>query len=161
MDLSGAVEFGTNARDATVHHVGRRHHVGSGLRVTKRLLGQRFERLVVEHVAARIVGRDQAILAVAGIGVKRHVGDDAELGERLLQRRHGARHQPVRIPGFLGARRLERRIDHRKQGQRRNAERLRAFGGLQQTIDALPLDAGHRSDCFDAITAVQHEDRID
>ena len=154
MDLAGTIEFGADARDAPVHHVRRRHDVGASLGVAQRLLGQRFERLVVEHVAARIVGGDQSVLSVAGVGVKRDVGNDTQFRELLLQSCDGARYQPVRIPGFLRSRRLERRIDHRKQGQRRYTKHLRAFGGLQQAIDTLPLDAGHRSNRFDAIAAI-------
>jgi hypothetical protein len=75
--MAGASSSAADAADAAVHHVRRRHHVGTGLGMAQRLLGQRFQRFVVHDVAAR-VGVDQAILAVAGIGVERHVGDDAQ-----------------------------------------------------------------------------------
>jgi hypothetical protein len=90
-----------DAADAAVHHVRRRHHVGPGLGMAERLLGQHFQRLVVEHVA-RDRRVDQAVLAVAGVGVERHVGDHAQFRELLLQRLDHARHQTVRVPGFFG-----------------------------------------------------------
>jgi hypothetical protein len=90
--------------------------------VAQRLLGQRLEGLVVHHVAARVGGVDQAVLAVAGVGIERHVGDHAQLGEARLQRLHGARHQALGIPGLLGAGRLAGAVDHREQRQRRHAQ---------------------------------------
>ncbi len=49
--------------------------------------------LVVQHVA---VGVQHAVLAVAGVGVERDVGQDAEFGKALLQFAHRARHQALR-----------------------------------------------------------------
>ena len=160
VDLPGTVELGADARDTSIHHVGRRNDIGASLRMAERLFCQRFERLVVEHVTARVVGGDQAVLPVAGIGIERHVGNDAEFGKFFLQRRDHARHETVRIPCLFGSGRLERRIDDGKQRQRRYAQRLRAFGRAQQSIQALSLDTGHRTDGLDAIHAFKHEDRI-
>ena len=60
----------------------------------QRLLRQHRDRLVVEDVAAVV---EQAVLAVAGERVERHVGQHAQLGEALLQLAHGARHQAVGV----------------------------------------------------------------
>ena len=94
-----AVERGAQRADAPVHHVRRRDHVDARVGVAKRLLDERGDRLVVEHVAG---GVDQAVLAVAGVRIERDVGDDAELGKALLQRAHGARHEALRMPRGRG-----------------------------------------------------------
>ena len=56
-------------------------------------LHERRDGLVVQHVAGVV---DEAVLAVARVGVERDVGDHAERGKALLQRAHRARHQPFR-----------------------------------------------------------------
>jgi hypothetical protein len=52
-------------------------------------------RLVVDHVAGVV---DQAVLAVAGVGIERDVGDDAQFGKAPLRARTARLDQPVRIP---------------------------------------------------------------
>ena len=129
--------------------------------MAERLFGQGFQCFVVAHVGARIIGGDQAVLSVAGVGVERDVGDDAKFGELPLQRGDDTRHQTVRVPGFFRACGLERHVDDREQRQRRYAQTLCPFGGFQQVIEALPFDAGHRRDRFNAILAVEDEHRVD
>ena len=88
--------------DAAVHHVAGRHDVDAGLGLRQRLLHQHLDGLVVQDVAGVV---EQAVLAVAGEGVQRHVGHHAELGKALLQRAHHARHQALGVPGFAAVRR--------------------------------------------------------
>jgi hypothetical protein len=64
--------------DAAVHHVAGRDDVDAGLGLHQRLLRQHGHGLVVEDVAGVV---EQAVLAVAGEGVQRHVGEQAQLGE--------------------------------------------------------------------------------
>jgi len=159
--MARSVELGTDAADAAIHHVGGRDHVGAGLGVTQRLLRQRLQGLVVHHVAARIGRVDEAILAVAGVGIERHVGDHAQLRETRLERLHRTRHQPLGVPGLFGALGLARRVDHREQGERGHAELQRIFGNAQQFVDRHALDAGHRGHGLGARFAIEHEDRVD
>src|SRR3546814_11926570 len=50
-----------------------------------------LDRLVVDDIAA---GIEQSVLPVAGIGVERDVGQDADIiAARILDRRHRAAHQ--------------------------------------------------------------------
>ena len=68
--------------DAAVHHVGGRDDVAAGLGLHQRLPHQHRDRLVVEDVAVA----HQAVMAVAGVGIERHVAEHADLGHRLLDR---------------------------------------------------------------------------
>ena len=146
--------------DAPVHHVRRRNDIDAGLGVAQRLPRQRRDGQVVRHVAA---GVEQAVLAMAGVGIERDVGDDAERRKARLQRAHGARHQPLRIPCRGGVERLVLCADHRKQRDRRHAELHAALGVAQQQVDALARDAGQRRHGVFAPGAVldEHRDRSD
>src|SRR3546814_9270973 len=54
-----------------------------------------LDRLVVDDIAA---GIEQSVLPVAGIGVERDVGQDADIiAARILDRRHRAAHQIVGV----------------------------------------------------------------
>ena len=64
--------------DAAVHHVAGRDDVHAGLGLRQRLADQHLHGLVVEDVAGFV---EQAVLAVAGEGVQRHVGHDAQVRE--------------------------------------------------------------------------------
>ena len=75
------VERLADRADPPVHHVGGRDHVGPGARLVERLAHQRRDRLVVEDANLALVLMHQAVMAVAGIGVERDVGDEAELRE--------------------------------------------------------------------------------
>jgi hypothetical protein len=83
--------------DAAVHHVAGGDDVDAGLGLHQRLLLQHGHRLVVEDVAAVV---EQAVLAVGGERVQRHVGQQAEAGEALLQLAHRARHQAFGVGGL-------------------------------------------------------------
>jgi hypothetical protein len=61
--------------DPSVHHVAGRHDVHAGLRLGQRLLDQHFHGFVVQDVAGVV---QQAVLAVAGEGVQRHIGHHAQ-----------------------------------------------------------------------------------
>ncbi len=144
--------------DAPVHHVGRRDDVDAGLGVRQRLLDQRLQGRVVGDVA---VGVEQAVLAVAGVGIERDVGDHAELGMRVLERAHRALHQAVGIPGFVGALAFRCVADHREQRDRGNAQLVHACRGLDEQIDTDPFDAGHGLDRLALLFAIEHEHRVD
>ncbi len=89
---SACVERRADGADAAVHHVGRRDDVAAGLGLDQRLLHQHLHGLVVDDVAVA----QQAVMAVAGIGIERHVAEDADLGHLLLDRADRAAHQIVR-----------------------------------------------------------------
>ncbi len=128
------VERLADRADAPVHHVRRRHHVGSGLGVTERLAHEGGDGLVVHHVSGRI---DESILAVAGVRVERDVGDHAQIGKTRLERLHRARDEAIRIPGLGAVRGLPVAADHREERERRNRKFGAPFGIPQQEVDGL------------------------
>ena len=74
------VERVADRADAAVHHVGRRDDVGAGRGLQHRRGRDLGHRLVIDDDA---VAQD-AVMAVAGEGVERGVGDDADLGHGRL-----------------------------------------------------------------------------
>ena len=68
--------------DAPVHHVGGRDDVAAGFRLHQRLLDQHRDGFVVEDDAVA----QQAVMAVAGEGIERHVAEDADVRHFLLDR---------------------------------------------------------------------------
>lgn len=80
----GKVVFIENAADlrhATVHHVRRGDHVGAGLGVGKRRLGQKVQRGVIVHG----VPVDEAAMPVIGILAQADVGNHDQIGKLVLQ----------------------------------------------------------------------------
>ena len=91
----GALFFQRRAdgADAAIHHVGRRDDIAAGFDLHQRLLHQNFECFVVVHIAV-----DQhAVMAMAGVGIERHVAQHADLRHRLLDRAHRAADQIVAV----------------------------------------------------------------
>ena len=80
------VERLADRADPAVHHVGRRDDVAAGFRLHQRLLDQHRDGLVVEDDAVA----HQAVMAVAGVGIERHVAQDADLRHFFLDRADGA-----------------------------------------------------------------------
>ena len=158
MDVATGVERAAHRTDAAVHHVGGGDHVGAGAGVGDGLTLQHRHGLVVHHVAGVV---DQAVLAVAGVRVERDVGDDAQVGQCLLECGHHTRHQAVRVVGLARVERLERRVDNREQRKCGDAEVARLLGGLEQQIERLALDPRHRGHRFFAPGAVEHKHRQD
>ena len=64
--------------DAAVHHVGGREDIAAGLGLDERLADQDLDRPVVVDLAVD----QQPVMAVAGIGVERHIADHADARPR-------------------------------------------------------------------------------
>ena len=96
-----AFQRAADRADAAVHHVARRDDVDAGLGLHQRLADQHLHGLVVEDVAGVV---EQAVLAVAGVRVERHVGHQPELRKARLQRAHRARHQALGVAAPRGRR---------------------------------------------------------
>ena len=137
------VERRADRADAPVHHVGRRHHVGAGVGEDQRLAGQRLDGGVVGDAAG---GVQHPVLAVVGVRVEGDVGDHAELGDGLLDRAHGARHQAVGVAGLVAAGGLARRVDDREQRHRGQPQFGGALGLPAQFVRPQAVDAGHGFD---------------
>ena len=85
--MAGSVERPADGADAAVHHVGRRDDVGAGIGLHDGGARDLRHRLVVDDLA---VAQD-AVMAVAGEGIERHVGDDADIRHGLLDGRASSR----------------------------------------------------------------------
>ena len=140
------VERLADRADAAIHHVGRRDDVDAGLRLVHRLGHQHRDAVVVVDIFAGAGVADHAVMAVVGVGVERHVADQAELGEFPLQQARRAAHQVLGVQrlGALGILDVGRR--HREQRDGRDAERGGLLDMPGQPVERDPHHAGHRAD---------------
>ena len=136
---AGLVQRAADGADAAVHHVRGRDHVAAGLGLHQRLAAEHVDRLVVDHVAVA----DQPVVAVAGVGVERHVADHAHLGHRRLDRAHRLAHQVVGIQRLVAVRGLGCRRRLRKDRKCRDAEVAGSTRLLGQYVCAKPVDPRH------------------
>src|SRR5258706_9431662 len=104
---------------APVHHVGWRYDIDARLGIHQSLTLQHRDCFVVQHVT-RLV--DHAVLAVTGIGIEGHIGDNTQFRKTLLQRFDGARDEPLGIDCFAPVRSLEIALNRRKEGNSRYAQ---------------------------------------
>ena len=84
--------------DASVHHVGGRHDVGSGIGEDERAFGQ--------HVQGRVVDDGltlhQPVMAMIGERVERDIHDDTDLRHVGFQAPDRLRHEPVGVERLTG-----------------------------------------------------------
>ena len=78
-------QCGADGADAPIHHVRRRDDIAACFRLDQGLAHQHLERRIIVHIAVP----DQPVMAVAGIGIQRHIAQNADLRDRLLDRPHG------------------------------------------------------------------------
>jgi hypothetical protein len=71
--------------------------------VTKRLFGQHFQRFIIQNIATCV---DQAILAMTGVGIERHIGNHPQLWKLTLQRPDNARYQTLIVKRLFCTKRL-------------------------------------------------------
>ncbi len=147
-----------NRLDTTIHHVRRRDHLSAGFGVGQRLADQRVDSDIVLHVSVVV---ENAVLAVRGERIESYVGDDPQLRETRAQGASGALGDALRVPGFGRIEGLLLQRCHRKQRQRRNAQRHQLFGLLEQQVDGQALHSRHRRHRLAAVLAVEHEHRQD
>ncbi|RMQ92809.1 hypothetical protein ALP97_05210 [Pseudomonas salomonii] len=158
IDVAGQFQGFANRLDAAVHHVRRRHHLGACRRMGQGLLDQRIDSDVVLNITVFV---ENAILAVGGERVQRHVGDHTQFREPLTQGTGGALGDAFRVPGFGGVEGLEFRRCHREQCQRRNPQFNPTSRLFKQQINGQALHTRHRRHGFPTIFAVQHKHRQD
>jgi len=66
----------TDSANAAVHHIGRRDNIRARLSLNKRLFHQNIQGAIIGDIAIIV---DQAVLTVACIGIKRHVGQNTNI----------------------------------------------------------------------------------
>lgn len=127
-------------------------------------------RITLEHVLPNILSVlivqatiqfALAILAVAGVGVQRHIGHHAQVGEFFLQGPHHARNQAIGVARFLAVGRLERGVNGREQRHHRNAQLHAICRHRQQQVQAQALHAGHGAHGFAALHSLMHKHGVD
>ncbi len=137
------------ALDPAVHHVGGSDDVAPGLGLDQRLLDQNLDRLVVcDGVATQ-----EAIMAMAGIGIERDIAEDTELRHRLLDGANCAAHQIFRIECFAAVLVAQDRIGIGKQSEARDRELGRPLGIAHGLVDreAVPPQASTQPACVSSI----------
>ena len=98
------------------------------------------ERLVVEDLAAA----HQPVVAVAGVGVERHVEQHADVEPGLADGAGRAAHEVVGIEGLAAVVGAQLRVRVGEEGDDGNAERHRLARSFDREVDAEPVDARHR-----------------
>ncbi len=146
-----------NGADAPVHHVGGREDVGAGLRLHQRLAHERFERLVVGDLRAA----HEAVVAVAGVGVERHVEDDADVEARRLDRARRPAHEVLRIERLARILGAQLGLGVGKERDRGNAEACCFSRRGDDIVDRQALHARHGGDRHALVGAVDDEERPD
>ncbi len=84
------------------------------------LLHQHRNCFVVQNIACVI---DDTVLAVRGIRVQRHVRDYCQIRQRILECAERPLYQSLWVSTLGAIETLQIRIDHRKKGNSRDAER--------------------------------------
>ena len=80
------------------------------------------DRLVVEDADVAVALMHEAVVAVAGVGIERDVGDEADPGELLLDRPAGLADEVALVERFAAVLVLEMRLGVGEEGDRRDAE---------------------------------------
>ena len=96
--------------------------------------------LVVEDDAVA----QQAVMAVAGVGIERHVAEHADLRHLLLDGADGAADQVVGVERLAAGLVAQFRVGVGEQRDAGDGELGRALGLAHRLVDRQPLDAGHR-----------------
>ena len=100
-------------------------------------------------------------MAVAGIGIERHVGGEPELGELALDRAERAADEIVRVQRLAAALVAQLGIGIGEQRERGNFQLHRPLGDAHDLVDAVALDAGHGGDRLAPLLALANEQRPD
>ena len=135
-----------------------RHDVAAGGGQAFGLADQGRDRLVVEdHAVAQ-----EAVLAVAGVGVERHVADHAEIGAVPLDRADRPAHQIVVVPGLARHPRSCGRAASPETAPRPGcpAPAARSATGSSRSTDSRSMP-GHGGDRLPLALAVEDEQRLD
>ena len=102
-----------------------------------------------------------AVMAVGGVGVQRHIGDHADLRLGRFDRGDRPAHEVVAVEGLFAVLRLQILRHLWKQGDGRDAQPLGFGHRLAQQVDGQPVDAGHRGHRLPRALALHQEDRPD
>ena len=137
-----ALQRGADGGNAAIHHIRRRNDIGPRRRLIEALPHQHFHGGVIQHIAR---GVDQPILPMRGIGIKRDIGEHADvIPAGILDGANGAAHQIIgveRLAAILAAA-LGLRVGEEREAGDAKAHRL--FRARHDAIHAPARDAGQR-----------------
>ncbi len=142
--MAGALERAAQGGHAAVHHIGGREDIAAGLGLDQALLHQPFDGGVVEDPTAL----DDAVVAVVGERVERHVAHDPDLRRGVLHGPHRAADDAVGVGGLNAQGVLLFGVDMRENGDGGDAQGPGFLGGLGALGDGQALDprhGGHRN----------------
>jgi hypothetical protein len=145
--------------DAAVHHVGRRDDIAARLDLEQRLLDEDRNRFVVGDVL--VVAVEHAVVAVARVGIERHIAEHADLRHGLLDRTHRAADEVLSVQCLAPVGRLERWVGIGEQRHDRDAERGCFLRRARDEVHRQPVHAGHGGDGRSGVRALGDEDRPD
>jgi hypothetical protein len=112
-------------------------------------------------VVGDLAADQQSVMAVAGVGIERHVANHAHLRHAGLDRAHGAADEVFGIEGFRRRVVAQFRLRVREKRNGRDAKLRRFFRRGYREVDGKPLDAGHGGNGLPRFLAVRDEDRPD
>ena len=98
---------------------------------------------------------------MAGVRIEGHIGHDPKVWAGRLDGANRPGHEAFWVEGLAAGRVLQTRIDHRKQGQQRNAECMRLLGRSHEQVDALSVHARHGGDRLGPALTIEHKDGVD
>ena len=126
-------------------------------RLDQRLARQHRDGLVVDDDAVA----QEPVMAMAGVGIERHVAEHADLRHGLLDRPDGAADEIVRVERLAAVLVAQLGVGIGKQREAGNAERGRALGVAHGLVDREPLDARHRRHRHARLRSIDQEQRPD
>ena len=137
--------------------VGGRDDVGAGIGLGNRRPHQLVHGLVIDDLAIP----ENAVMAMAGEGVERHIGDHPDVRDRLLYRRRHLIEEVVALEDFRAGLVAQFHFDIRKRRQCRDPEIGGLLRSLNSLVDTHPENAGHGGDRVHDVRSWHNEDRPD
>ena len=146
----------SNGSHVPVHHIGRRHHVRTGLCVTKRFSRQPLKCCVVIDIARR---RQFAAMTVACVFAHAHVGNHKKFRVISANLSHGALSNTIFVVSLRATFILV--IWQPKQQNSRNTQRFKFAQLAIEHVKRILKHARHRLHFSFYLFALAHEQRID
>ena len=125
--------------DAAVHHVRGGHDIAAGLGLQQGLLHKNGNGWIIDDLAIF----HKPVMAMAGVGIERHVAHDADFRHRRLDGAHRPADQIVLVKGLAGIGGPQRLAGVWKQGDEGNAQGGGFLGLPHGQINAVALNTRH------------------
>ena len=153
--IARCIEALADRTNAAVHHVGRSNDVAAGFDLNERLADQNRDSLVVEDDAVA----EQAVMAVAGIRIERHVAKNADVRHLFLDGADRLADEIFCIERFGAGFVAFARFGIGEERKARDGEFRRAHRRAHRFVDRETLDVGHRADGRPDLGALDQKQR--